>query len=268
MQAKTKTMKNLIWGFTYFLILTISIGCLSAQTKNERPKKNNEIVFLTYNVRNCFGVDNKVDYQRVAEIIKRINPQAVALQELDSATQRSGEVVVLDTLAALTKMYHVYGPSINYLGGKYGIGVLTKDKPLSWKTVSLPGREEKRSLLIVELEDYIFCCTHLSLNPDDRLRSVEIINDLFKESSKPIFLAGDLNSLPNSAEIQYLENKWLMLNNPKNPTIPSDYPRRCIDYIFAFKNKEFSFKTEKSIVENEQVASDHRPIWVMGKIKK
>ena len=41
---------------------------------------------MSYNVRNCTGLDGKTDYQRIANIIKNANCEAVAIQELDSMT--------------------------------------------------------------------------------------------------------------------------------------------------------------------------------------
>jgi endonuclease/exonuclease/phosphatase family metal-dependent hydrolase len=255
-----------LWSLLFLLFL-LPVPSFCQKSKEIKLKKN-EVIFMTYNVRNCHGMDDSTNYQRVADIIKRINPQIVAIQELDSATLRSNGMVALNELAARTGMYSVYGPTINYFGGKYGNGVLCKEKPVSWKSVPLPGREEKRSVLIVEFEDYIFCCTHFSLNAEDRLKSVEIINDLFQETSKHVFLAGDLNSLPDSDPVKNIQKKWLMLNNSLNYTIPSDYPRRCIDYIFALKNTNHSYKIEKTMVEKEPLASDHLPVWVLVNIKK
>jgi endonuclease/exonuclease/phosphatase family metal-dependent hydrolase len=257
---------NRLWSFLFFvLLLPVSSFC---QKSKETKLKKNDVIFMTYNVRNCHGMDDSTNYQRVANIIKRINPQIVAIQELDSATARSNGLVALKELAERTGMFSVYGPTINYLGGKYGNGVLSKVKPVSWKSVPLPGREEKRSLLIVEFEDYIFCCTHFSLNAEDRLKSAEIINELFKVSSKHIFLAGDLNSLPDSDPVRNIQKRWFMLNNSLNYTIPSDYPRRCIDYIFVLKNTTHSYKVVKTMVEKETIASDHLPVWVLVNIKK
>jgi endonuclease/exonuclease/phosphatase family metal-dependent hydrolase len=213
-------------------------------------------------------MDNITDYKRVSDIISRINPQVIAIQELDSATQRSNGAVVLNELADRTKMYPVYGASINYQGGKYGIGVLSKEKPIGHRSVKLPGREESRSILIVEFRKYIFCCTHFSLTAEDRLKSVEIINSLFKDSEKPVFLAGDLNATSDSKEIISLTDKWNILTDPAVPTIPSDNPRKCIDYILLLKNEALKFSVSGSTVGKEPLASDHLPVWVSITLKR
>ena len=91
-------------------------------------------------------------------------------------------------------MFGTYNASIDFQGGKYGIGILTKEKPVKTTSVSLPGREEKRSFLLVEMKDYVFCCTHLSLTEEDRMTSVEIINKITAAyKPKPVFLCGDFN---------------------------------------------------------------------------
>jgi endonuclease/exonuclease/phosphatase family metal-dependent hydrolase len=246
------------------ILLIVSFLSLTANTSQRKE----ELIIATYNVRNCRGMDDKIDYNRVADIITRINPHLIALQELDSATQRSSNAVVLNELAERTKMYAVYGASIDYQGGKYGIGVLSKEKPVGHRLVALPGREENRSILIVEFKKYVFCSTHFSLTKEDRIKSAEIINSIFKEYSKPVFLAGDLNATTDSQEIISLTDKWTMLSNPEIPTIPSTNPRKCIDYILMLKNPASKFNVTERVVGNEPLASDHLPVWVRVTLKR
>jgi endonuclease/exonuclease/phosphatase family metal-dependent hydrolase len=110
-------MRHTILIASLFLILASSPGDAFSQNRRERDQARDEIVLLTYNVRNCSGLDNITDYQRVADIISTIKPDVVALQELDSATLRSGKIIVLNELALRTKLYPVFGASINYQGG-------------------------------------------------------------------------------------------------------------------------------------------------------
>ncbi len=226
------------------------------------PQAENTLRLMSYNIRNARGLDEKTDYERIANIIRKVSPDVVALQELDSMTERSGKVDVLDVLSDLVKMYSVYGASIDFQGGKYGIGILSKEKPLSWKKIPLPGREEARSLLIVEFEKYIYCCTHLSLKEEDRLAAVKIINKEAESFKKPAFIAGDFNGNPESSEIIEMQGPWKMLNNPKQFTIPADKPDRTIDYIFAYTPGRKSYSVLQRKVLNEPVASDHLPLFV------
>jgi len=261
-------MKNLTLSAIAVIVLLLSSAAGCEEKKTEGGK---DIILtvkiLSYNVKNCQGMDGVVDYQRVADVIKRIDPEIVALQELDSATQRSKGVVVLNELARLTGMSHTYGASIDYQGGKYGIGILTKEKPVNWKRIPLPGSEEQRSLLIVELEKFVMGCTHFSLTQEDRLSSAYIVSNAFKIYSKPVFLAGDLNAIPESSVIKSIENYWNILTNPSTPTSPSNNPAKCIDYILGLKASGNTYTTKQTQVEQEPVASDHLPVWAMIEVR-
>lgn len=245
---------------TIFFLVTLPFLILHCG----RPALTNDsISILTYNVKNCTGMDGVTDYNRIAGVIRKTDADFTAIQELDSITTRSKGVFVLDTLAKLSGMNGIFSASISYQGGKYGIGILSKEKPLSWKRIPLPGREEKRSLLVVEYSHLIMACTHLSLTADDRLQSVKIINDVLKDQTKPVFLAGDLNAVPSSAVIKNLCTDWKILNDTSMFTIPSGNPARCIDYIMGLKTDRFEMTTRRAIVINEPVASDHRPVNVL-----
>ena len=93
-------------------------------------------------------MDDVCDFQRIADVINHIHPEVVALQELDSMTHRSGQKYVLGEIAGRTQMHAYFAPAIDYDGGKYGIGLLTKEIPVSLKTMTLPGREEARALIM------------------------------------------------------------------------------------------------------------------------
>ena len=217
---------------------------------------------MSYNIQNARGMDNIVSYQRIADIISGVAPDVVALQELDSVTVRSNGVDVLVRLADLTDMYSVYGASILFNGGKYGIGVLSKEKPLSWKRIPLPGREEARSLLIVEFNDFVFCCTHFSLNAQDRLTSVGVINQAVMDFDKPVLLGGDLNDSPTSNVLGAFRQNWSILSDVTQITYPSDNPdENTIDYIFGYASKGYAYHVWQARVLNEPVASDHLPIF-------
>lgn len=258
-------MKNRLLSLVAIVLafLTCAAACEEKKDKIEPAK----VKILSYNIKNCIGMDGVVNYQRVADVIKRVNPDIVALQELDSATQRSKGVVVLDELARMTGMFQTYGASIDYQGGKYGIGMLTKEKPLGWKRIALPGREEPRSLLIVELDKLVMACTHFSLTEEDRLSSAYKASTAFTGYTKPVFIAGDLNAIPTSPVIKNMEIYWTILNNVSTPTIPSDNPNRCIDYIMGLKTPGITFTTLKTVVEQEPVASDHLPVWAEIEIR-
>ena len=223
---------------------------------------------LCYNVCNTKGMDDKRDAKRVADVIIKAKPDVVAIQELDRCTKRSEGVDVLDDLAKRTKMIGTYGAAIEFQGGHYGIGILSKEKPISVKTVPLPGKEEKRCLLVAEFADYVMCCTHFSLTAEDRVTSAQLICKELTQWKKPVFVAGDFNAKPDSLPIQTMQKTWATLSSD-DFTWSSVKPDRRIDYIFgAWSNKVASNSPVwqqsilKAYVIDEKLASDHRPIFV------
>jgi endonuclease/exonuclease/phosphatase family metal-dependent hydrolase/predicted phosphodiesterase len=226
------------------------------------PRQENSLRIMTYNIRNCVGMDNRTDYQRVADVINRVSPDVVAIQETDSATRRGKGVFVLKELAERTLMHCTFAPAIDFQGGKYGTGILSKEKPVALRQISLPG-DEKRTLLIAEFDRYVVCCTHLALEAENRKQSVSLIINAVKDIQKPLFLAGDMNAAGNSPELTPLSEKFTVLNDVKKATFPADKPVKCIDFIYGSNG----YSVLERRVLDEPVASDHRPLYVDVRLK-
>ncbi|WP_274666204.1 endonuclease/exonuclease/phosphatase family protein [Bacteroides caccae] len=240
--------KNLLFIFAALFIF-------SAQAQNT-------LKLMSYNIKNANGMDNVCNFQRIANVINNTSPDVVAIQEVDSMTNRSGQKYVLGEIAERTQMHGYFAPAIDYDGGKYGIGLLTKQLPLRLQTLPLPGREEARTLILAEFADYIYCCTHMSLTEEDRMKSLELVKAFTSSSTKPLFLAGDMNAEPESGFIKKLQKDFQILSNPKQHTFPAPDPKETIDYIATLKQNAKGFAVISAKVINEPMASDHRPILV------
>ena len=240
--------KNLLFIFAALFIF-------SAQAQNT-------LKLMSYNIKNANGMDNVCNFQRIANVINNTSPDVVAIQEVDSMTNRSGQKYVLGEIAERTQMHGYFAPAIDYDGGKYGIGLLTKQVPLRLQTLPLPGREEARTLILAEFADYIYCCTHMSLTEEDRMKSLELVKSFTSSSTKPLFLAGDMNAEPESGFIKKLQKDFQILSNPKQHTFPAPDPKETIDYIATLKQNAKGFAVISAKVINEPMASDHRPILV------
>ena len=231
-----------------FLLIGITLACLG----------QNRLQVMSYNIRHCAGMDLVLNYDRTATIINKQQPDAVALQELDSMTGRSEQRYQLSELATRTAYYPVFGSAIDYDGGKYGVGILTREPPLNTKAIPLPG-EESRILLVVELKDYVLACTHLDLEEEQRLASIPLIVEEAQRWQKPFILAGDWNDTPDSELLQEMAKHFTILSG-NEATFPADKPQECIDYIASYKDRPA--EALESIVIDEPEASDHRPLVV------
>jgi len=251
--------------FIYHLVLlyVALLGSLSALAQTTTQES---ITILTYNIRHGAGMDNTMNLERQAAIIKACEADVVGLQEVDSVTDRSGMIDEAAYLAQENNMVGTFGRAIDYDGGKYGVAILSKEKPLSVKNIPLPGAEP-RTLLVCEFEQFVFACTHLDLEEQNRLASVDIIVNEAKKWDKQFFLCGDWNDEPGSELLERMKESFTILSNtngeyklyPTYLSFPADEPNSCIDYVAGFGQ---NVKRRSSEVLNEPAASDHRPVLV------
>ena len=215
-------------SLTVLLLLIAGLLQATAQTNNQYPIK---LRVASYNIRHGLGLDGKLDFQRIGTLLEKLDADVVAIQEIDSATTRAEGSYSLGQIAEQSPYYATYGPSIDFQGGKYGIGILSKKRPINIKRIPLPGRSEARLLLVAEFNDYVFACTHLSLDEDERLASVPIIEREAENYSKPFLIAGDWNDSPDSKLLQAIGKKFQICTRIDTGTFPANKPEECIDYI-------------------------------------
>ena len=237
----------------------------------ERRAEPLRLRILSYNIHHCEGIDGKLDVERVAQVIRAVEPDLVALQEVDQKAQRSQSVDQSAELARLTKMHIVFGANIPLQGGSYGNAVLSRFPIRSHKNYKLPRLDdgEQRGVLEVQADlpgfshPLLFLATHLDHRPknEERLASAQAILDITADQpDRPALLAGDLNDLPESAVLNRFGQQWGRANVNVLPTIPVENPRRQIDYILL--RPPARWRVIETKVVNEAVASDHRPIFV------
>ena len=247
-----------------FTIACLATSALYIQAADHCSKSLN---IVSYNVRNGIGIDNVNNLSRTISTLRSTSPEIVCLQELDSVTGRMNQRYVLGELADSLNMHPSFAPAINFMDGKYGIGLLSQTKPISTKIVPLPGREEARTLLIAEFPEYVIACTHLSLTPDDQLLSIPIIEKEAEQWSKPFILAGDLNTEIPSATIDALNKSFVIISQTETPTHPSDKPQDLIDYILIDKAHAKEIKVTEAKAITGTIASDHIPQFITIELK-
>ncbi|MEW4530717.1 endonuclease/exonuclease/phosphatase family protein [Maioricimonas sp. JC845] len=222
---------------------------------------------LSYNIHHAEGVDGKLDLERIAGVIRAVEPDLVALQEVDSNVRRSESVDQPAELARLTGMEGVFGGNIELQGGGYGNAVLSRLPIVRHENHRLPRFDngEQRGVLEVEVTlpgdrgRLLLLATHFDhrRNERERIASAEAINRMVaKRSGLPALLAGDLNALPESETLRVLGRQWTRSNAEVQPTFPAQKPNRQIDYVLF--RPEGRWKVVETKVLDESVASDHR----------
>lgn len=220
-------------------------------------------------------VKGVIKLDAIANVIKKSGADIVALQELDSATARSGNVYQLRELAQKLNMHYYFGRAIPHDGGSYGVGILSRYPLSDASTYPLPKLEnvqsEDRVLALVKVhlssnKTILFGSTHLDVNREEnRLIQVEKIIQL-TTGKEPVIIAGDFNARPESGSVQQMQTVFKNASNKNEPTIPVINPNRKIDFIFYANTNNFILKEDKVMTE-ASYESDHLPLWADLEIK-
>jgi endonuclease/exonuclease/phosphatase family metal-dependent hydrolase len=244
------------------LALTSSV----ANSVSAQENKSLRLRILSYNIQigrgpgGDYNDPSQAHLDRTAAVVSAAKPDVVGLQEVDNKTNRSGsDVDQLGEIAKMTSFIPTFVSKIELPGGLYGVGVLSKEKPLSTTFAYIKGSSHRRVLAICEFERFYFFNTHFPLTAETRIAAVKVVNEeADKRRDKPIFFLGDLNAEPTSAEIKELKETWTQIS-PDGPTYPADDPKVQIDYIFV-RNADKVVVHEARIVDDPST-SDHRPVF-------
>ncbi len=256
------------WGQSVFMKCTL--GCLIGLTlmfppacgSNERTGPQTLRV-LAYNIRHGAGMDDALDLRRAAAVINALRPDVVTLQEVDSGVHRTEGADQAALLADWTGTEAVFGDFMPYQGGRYGMAILSRLPVLDSTNHRLPPGAEPRSALAATLQvgdiEVIVVGIHLYRSEEERLAQARRLVGIFESEERPVILAGDFNSTPDSTVMQFLEQQWTIAAKTGNPlTFPADRPDREIDFILF--RPAGRFEVVESRVIDEPVASDHRPV--------
>ncbi len=232
------------------------------------------IKVVSYNV-GTFTKSGQDCTEMIADMLSKGQPDFVGLCELDSCTVRTGGRYQLAELSSKVEGGYqaVFAPSLNFQGGKYGLGMLIKPSHpvLSTEVIELEmgNGVEQRILAIVQTPDIIFAVTHLDhIGAQARAlqcaQITQILSALAQRTGKEVILCGDFNCIPESAEMQYMGEHWTRVSPVQN-TYPSDAPQRCIDYIFTLKGSGVTCLNSGVVKSTETFdaakASDHLAVY-------
>ena len=235
---------------------------------------------LVYNIhagKDAAGVDNLA---RVADVIRETRADVVLLQEVDRGTRRSGGVDQPADLERRTGFTAVFGKSLDYDGGEYGIAILSR-WPVTRDTVlPLPveppqkrsgGAMEPRAALVATVRapggDVTVVNTHLDASRVETWRRQEVqrvaaATATLRTTRARVLVGGDFNSEPGSgaqedARQGGLRDAWTMCGRGDALTYPADSAVKRIDYLYLTGDASC---TEAMVPRT--TASDHRPLVV------
>ena len=248
------------WLVLLLLVLPVAV------TAQEKEGSGFTLKVLCYNLR--FG--ELASLEQLAEFIRSENPDVVALQEVDVRTNRAiaahqnGKDFITE-LGFRTGMLTAYARTIDFSGGYYGIGILSKYPFEQTRKVMLPipeGSKEQRAVLLADVElpgggAFTFACTHLD-HSSSAVRTIQVqaLDEVLKSNRLPLIIAGDFNARPDSPEIKNGMKDYLQACSD-GFTFSSTDPQSKIDYIFCYPAGSWK-KVEAATPR--LALSDHLPV--------
>ena len=250
---------------TYFLVLLAILAntFISAQATIDSSRIVRVLTFNIYHGETV-NAEKRFDLDLLAKVITDLEPDLVALQEVDFKTNRARKYDLVTELGQRTKMSPVFGKAMSYDGGEYGEGALSRYSFLSTKNHPLAARAGKEPRAAIEVNVMIesgdvirFVGTHLDHTRDDTDRNNQALelNELFTNDEIPTILAGDLNSRPESDAMKLLFEQWVPSLPDFKPTSPAHDPRSKIDYVLFRPAHKWRVLDTKIICDNK--VTDH-----------
>jgi endonuclease/exonuclease/phosphatase family metal-dependent hydrolase len=215
----------------------------------------------SYNTHGGIGRDRHFVPKRIAEVLKELDADIIALQEVEN---RATGFDMLAYLKGETGFEAIAGPTLLRRGADYGNGLLTRFKVLSVQRINLcVERCEPRGAIDVALDcggtPMRVLATHLGLRPAERREQIQrLLRILESDRPLPTVLMGDINEW----FLWGRPLRWMHKHFEETPalaTFPSRFPLFALDRLWV-KPKNLLQRMEVHSTPLARKASDHLPL--------
>ncbi len=222
---------------------------------------------MSFNTQHCLNyIEKKIDFQIIADAIRKCDADIVGLNEMRSAGEDSEYLNQTEILSQLTDMPYYYFARAIYVNGcnPYGNAILSKTPIESAETIIIPDPDERngsehyetRCILKAKLLNGLtVLVTHFGLNSEEQINAVKAVCENL--CNEKCILMGDFNAAPDNPVLSPIYEKMndtAALFDEAKLSFPSDKPYSKIDYIFTSSD----LTVLKADIP-EIIASDHRP---------
>jgi endonuclease/exonuclease/phosphatase family metal-dependent hydrolase len=218
----------------------------------------------SYNIHIGVGRDGHFHPERVSAVIRELDADVIALQEVQLGT---GTFDMLSHLAEATGYAALAGPTLTHpTHGHYGNAVLSRLPVLRWRRLdlSVPGHEPRGALdVTVDCDEGVglrLIATHLGLRPPERREQVQcLLREVNADVHRgPTVLLGDLNEW----FLWGRPLRWLHAHFGRPPaprTFPAGAPLLALDRVWVKPRLCLrAIRVHRSALA--RLASDHLPV--------
>jgi len=221
---------------------------------------------MTFNIHHGAKATD-LDLRQVALEIRAVNPDVVALQEVDRNNARSAYLDEAAWLARSLDLTPLFGATLSRGRSEYGNALLTRLPVVGQANLRLPNLRglEPRGLLLAALDLHgihlVVGATHFQHRPPEpRILQAEYVVRALSAQPGPRVLMGDLNDEPWTRPLAILggllHDVWRDVGAGPGPTHPAHHAARRIDYLLG----DEGVRAAQAGVLRSRV-SDHRAVW-------
>lgn len=223
---------------------------------------------VTYNIHRCRGLDGRTQPERVARLLRELQPDIVAMQEV-LGPGHHGESH-LELLSRRLDMPWVMAPTRQYRGQDFGNAVLTRFPVVGYTQHDLSyRRREPRSCQRVDVQvggrRFRVFNVHLGTSPLERRNQAPRLAAFIEASgpTTPQIVLGDFNEWIRGATTASLGRMFrsvdVRIHIKRRWTYPGVLPVLHLDHIYY----DGSLEIAKVVLPRSRlalVASDHLPL--------
>lgn len=219
------------------------------------------LTIATYNIHGAVGCDRKFAPERVAAVLREIDADIIALQEVPLGGTKTPNV--LNLLQEATGFVAAEGPACDRPERRYGNAVLSRYPILSLRSIDLSfGSREPRGALDADVNCHghllRVVATHLGLRPAERRDQIRRLLQVFDTEEMPVILLGDINEwFVWGRSLRWLVSHFQAVPAPK--TFPSRRPVFALDRIWI-RPRHRLVHVEVHATPLARIASDHLPL--------
>lgn len=227
----------------------------------------------TYNIHKCIGIDRRYSPERIADVLKEIDADVVALQEVVCHSNLRDRDHQARFIAERLQMHFCVGENRLHDGGDYGNVTLSRFPIKDFRNYDITVmRREPRGCLVAVIapaddEAFQFVNLHMGTSFFERRQQVHKLLHAHglrdPETNGRRIIAGDFNEWTAGLTTKILKDRYKCVESKMHlgtaRTFPGIMPLVHMDHIyfdngFRLVGAEV-YKTRKSLL-----ASDHLPI--------